>query len=161
MMLRWRRWPGVDGRVAVFLEPIALYMSKDLHEPGDGQWLFDYPGQEPGTGAKAVFTARAIWWSTYGKRRADGVARSASHRAQGWQVRVVDLRWLVPLDAGFIAARRQRTAGAGAGRGPAQWRGEGGDPLVEAGFGHLPLRRVCGADTSPLAGAAMFQATMR
>ncbi|WP_251275056.1 hypothetical protein, partial [Enterobacter hormaechei] len=35
----------VDGRVAVFLEPIALYMSKDLHEPGDGQWLFDYPAQ--------------------------------------------------------------------------------------------------------------------
>ena len=29
--------------------------------------------------------------------------------------------------------------------------------LVEAGFGHLPLRRVCGADTyTPLAGAAMF-----
>ncbi|WP_032971366.1 transketolase C-terminal domain-containing protein, partial [Stenotrophomonas maltophilia] len=23
----------------------------------------------------------------------------------GWQVRVVDLRWLVPLDAGFIAAQ--------------------------------------------------------
>jgi 2-oxoisovalerate dehydrogenase E1 component len=35
----------VDGRVAVFLEPIALYMSKDLHEAGDGQWLFDYPAQ--------------------------------------------------------------------------------------------------------------------
>jgi 2-oxoisovalerate dehydrogenase E1 component len=29
----------VDGRVSVFLEPIALYMTKDLYEPGDGQWL--------------------------------------------------------------------------------------------------------------------------
>src|SRR5690606_1499728 len=33
----------VDGRVCAFLEPIALYMAKDLHEPGDGGWLFDYP----------------------------------------------------------------------------------------------------------------------
>ena len=29
----------VDGRVSVFLEPIALYMTKDLHEAGDGKWL--------------------------------------------------------------------------------------------------------------------------
>ncbi|MGE8250537.1 MAG: thiamine pyrophosphate-dependent enzyme, partial [Stenotrophomonas bentonitica] len=36
----------VDGRVAVFLEPIALYMSKDLHAPGDGQWLFPYPAPD-------------------------------------------------------------------------------------------------------------------
>src|SRR5262249_54709043 len=34
------------GRVAVFLEPIALYHEKDLYEDGDGAWLFDYP--QPG-----------------------------------------------------------------------------------------------------------------
>ena len=33
----------VDGRVSVFLEPIALYMTKDLYEAGDGGWLTDYP----------------------------------------------------------------------------------------------------------------------
>ena len=33
----------VDGRVTVFLEPIALYMTKDLYEPGDGLWLTQYP----------------------------------------------------------------------------------------------------------------------
>ncbi|MCM2338733.1 MAG: thiamine pyrophosphate-dependent enzyme, partial [Lysobacter sp.] len=33
----------VDGRVSVFLEPIALYMTKDLYEAGDGQWLTSYP----------------------------------------------------------------------------------------------------------------------
>src|SRR5205823_2976391 len=32
-----------DGRVVVFLEPIALYHEKDLFEPGDGRWLSDYP----------------------------------------------------------------------------------------------------------------------
>ena len=33
----------VDGRVCAFLEPIALYMAKDLYAPGDGQWQFSYP----------------------------------------------------------------------------------------------------------------------
>src|SRR6185436_10128308 len=32
-----------DGRVVVFLEPIALYHEKDLHTDGDGGWLTDYP----------------------------------------------------------------------------------------------------------------------
>ncbi|MGH8363593.1 MAG: thiamine pyrophosphate-dependent enzyme, partial [Gammaproteobacteria bacterium] len=36
----------VDGRVVVFLEPIALYMTKDLYEPKDNGWLFDYPAPE-------------------------------------------------------------------------------------------------------------------
>jgi 2-oxoisovalerate dehydrogenase E1 component len=35
----------VDGRVSVFLEPIALYMTKDLYEAGDGQWLTTYPSR--------------------------------------------------------------------------------------------------------------------
>ena len=36
----------VDGRVVAFLEPIALYMTKDLYEPKDNGWLFDYPAPE-------------------------------------------------------------------------------------------------------------------
>lgn len=35
-----------EGRVVFFLEPIALYMKKDLHENGDGLWSFHYPTQE-------------------------------------------------------------------------------------------------------------------
>ncbi len=31
-----------DGSVCVFLEPIALYHERDLHEPGDGGWLAGY-----------------------------------------------------------------------------------------------------------------------
>ena len=31
------------GRVAAFLEPIALYHERDLYEQGDGAWLTDYP----------------------------------------------------------------------------------------------------------------------
>jgi 2-oxoisovalerate dehydrogenase E1 component len=155
----------VDGRVAVFLEPIALYMSKDLHEPGDGQWLFDYPQQGqallPGEGRVYAPEAQDLVIYTYG----NGVpmalrAARVIDQQLGWQVRVVDLRWLVPLDGGFIAtqaatARRVLVLDEGRHSGGV---GEGVvTALVEAGFGHLPLRRVCGADTyTPLAGAAMF-----
>ncbi|MEN4937858.1 thiamine pyrophosphate-dependent enzyme [Stenotrophomonas sp. TWI1151] len=153
-----------DGRVAVFLEPIALYMTKDLHAPGDGQWLFPYPAADqalvPGEGRVYAPEASDLVIFTYG----NGVPMSlraarAIEQQLGWQVRVVDLRWLVPLNAGFIAgqaADAQRVLVVDEGRHSAGV-GEGViTALVEAGLGHLPIRRVCGADTyTPLAGAAL------
>lgn len=98
--------------------------------------------------------------SSSGLLSADTAGTATIEQQLGWQVRVVDLRWLVPLDAGFIAsqaasARRVLVLDEGRHSGGV---GEGVvTALVEAGFGHLPLRRVCGADTyTPLAGAAMF-----
>ncbi|MHC5148452.1 thiamine pyrophosphate-dependent enzyme [Stenotrophomonas rhizophila] len=154
----------VDGRVAVFLEPIALYMTKDLHAPGDGQWLFPYPAADQALvlGEARVYAPEAsdLVIFTYG----NGVPMSlraarAIEQQLGWQVRVVDLRWLVPLNAGFIAgqaADAQRVLVVDEGRHSAGV-GEGViTALVEAGLGHLPIRRVCGADTyTPLAGAAL------
>ena len=154
----------VDGRVAVFLEPIALYMSKDLHAPGDGQWLFPYPAPDQalvlGEGRVYAPEASDLVIFTYG----NGVPMSlraarAIEQQLGWQVRVVDLRWLVPLNAGFIsgqAADAQRVLVVDEGRHSAGL-GEGViTALVEAGLGHLPIQRVCGADTyTPLAGAAL------
>ncbi|AOX61219.1 MFS transporter [Stenotrophomonas sp. LM091] len=154
----------VDGRVAVFLEPIALYMSKDLHAPGDGQWLFPYPAPDQalvlGEGRVYAPEASDLVIFTYG----NGVPMSlraarAIEQQLGWQVRVVDLRWLVPLNAGFIsgqAADAQRVLVVDEGRHSAGV-GEGViTALVEAGLGHLPIQRVCGADTyTPLAGAAL------
>lgn len=154
----------VDGRVAVFLEPIALYMTKDLHAPGDGQWLFPYPAADQalvlGEGRVYAPEASDLVIFTYGNgvpmslRAARGIEQQL-----GWQVRVVDLRWLVPLNAGFIAAQAadaQRVLVVDEGRHSAGV-GEGViTALVEAGLGHLPIRRVCGADTyTPLAGAAL------
>ncbi len=154
----------VDGRVAVFLEPIALYMSKDLHAPGDGQWLFPYPAPDQalvlGEGRVYAPEASDLVIFTYG----NGVPMSlraarAIEQQLGWQVRIVDLRWLVPLNAGFIsgqAADAQRVLVVDEGRHSAGV-GEGViTALVEAGLGHLPIQRVCGADTyTPLAGAAL------
>ncbi len=154
----------VDGRVCALLEPIALYMTKDLY-PGDGAWLTAYPppGEALTLGAPRVYDAEAsdLLILTFG----NGVPMSlrAARTIQverGWSVRVVDLRWLLPLDEAGIARHAgecarvlvvdegRRSAGVGEGIVTA---------IVEAGFGGRPLRRVVGADTfTPLAGAAFL-----
>jgi len=155
----------VDGRVCVFLEPIALYMTKDLYEAGDGQWLTSYPPPEEvmALGEARVHAPEAgdLVIFTYG----NGVPMSLRaareiERRHGWKVRTVDLRWLVPLNEALIAehartARRilvvdegRHSAGVGEGVITA---------IVEAGEGARPLQRVVGADTyTPLAGAAFL-----
>jgi 2-oxoisovalerate dehydrogenase E1 component len=157
----------VDGRVCAFLEPIALYMTKDLYEAGDGLWLTEYPSPEQAMtlGEGRVYASADggddLVIFTFG----NGVPMSlraarAIEAKHSWQVRVVDLRWLVPLNERFIreqaaGARRilvvdegRRSAGVGEGVITA---------LVEGGFGDVPLRRVVGADTfTPLAGAAFL-----
>ncbi|HET8554415.1 MAG TPA: thiamine pyrophosphate-dependent enzyme [Rhodanobacteraceae bacterium] len=155
----------VDGRVCALLEPIALYMTKDLHEAGDGAWQFAYPppGEAMTLGEGRVYDADAndLVIFTFG----NGVPMSlrAARRiteAHGWKVRVVDLRWLVPLNDSFIQAQARdakrilvvdegrRSAGVGEGVITA---------IVEAGLGSTPMERVVGADTfTPLAGAALL-----
>ena len=155
----------VDGRVSIFLEPIALYMTKDLHEAGDGRWLFPYPapGEAMALGEGRVYAPEAedLVVITYG----NGVpmalrAARAIEGELGWKTRVVDLRWLVPLNEAFIV-RQAKSAGriivldegrrsAGVGEGVIT-------ALTEAGLGAVPMRRVVGADTyTPLAGAAFL-----
>ncbi len=155
----------VDGRVTMFLEPIALYMTKDLYEAGDGQWLFPYPapGEALRLGEGRVYAADAddLVVFTYGNGVPMALRAARSIEAElGWNVKVVDLRWLVPLNATFIEeharnAKRiivldegRRSAGIGEGVITA---------LVEAGLGHVPQQRVVGVDTyTPLAGAALL-----
>lgn len=78
----------------------------------------------------------------------------------GWKVRVVDLRWLVPLNEAFIAEQARSAErilivdegrhSAGVGEGVIT-------AIVEAGLGAKPLERVVGVDTyTPLAGAAFL-----
>jgi 2-oxoisovalerate dehydrogenase E1 component len=88
----------VDGRVCVFLEPIALYHTRDLHTGGDGGWLAA-PGDEhvhlgsarvygDGTDLTLVSFANGVPMSL----------RAASRLAErGIRARVLDLRWLAPL----------------------------------------------------------------
>jgi 2-oxoisovalerate dehydrogenase E1 component len=167
----------VDGRVTVFLEPIALYMTKDLYEPGDGQWLTAYPapdqamplgegriyesGAGVGRGPAPGSEPADLVIFTYG----NGVPMSLRaareiEKTLGWTVRTIDLRWLVPLNEAFIgeqAKRARRILVVDEGRHSAGV-GEGViTAIVEAGEGARPLRRVVGADTyTPLAGAAFL-----
>ncbi|MBS0589367.1 MAG: MFS transporter [Proteobacteria bacterium] len=155
----------VDGRVAIFLEPIALYMTKDLYAAGDGEWSFAYPApdQAMALGEGRVYHGEAndLVIFTYG----NGVTMSLRaareiEKIHGWKVRIVDLRWLVPLNEAHIAAQA-RTAkrivivdegrhSAGIGEGVIT-------AIAEAGFGATPFKRVVGADTyTPLAGAAFL-----
>jgi len=99
----------VDGRVVVFLEPIALYMTKDLHEEKDGGWVFPYPPPDecvPFGAPRAYGPERPdALVITYGNgtRMALRVARRLE-QATGARIRVLDLRWLQPLNGAAIVA---------------------------------------------------------
>ena len=87
----------VDGSVCVFLEPIALYHTRDLHDDGDEGWLAPAAGEAPLGAARAYGHGRdltIVSWAN-GLRMSLRVARRLE--AQGVQARVVDLRWLAPL----------------------------------------------------------------
>ena len=155
----------VDGRVCAFLEPIALYMTKDLYEAGDGLWQFDYPAPDQamtlGDGRVYNESANDLVIFTFGNGVPMALRAARTIEAElKWKVRVVDLRWLAPLNDAFIAAQA-RTArrilvldegrkSAGVGEGVIT-------AIVEGGSGATPLQRVVGADTfTPLAGAALL-----
>ena len=98
----------VDGRVSIFLEPIALYMRKDLHAEGDGLWNTTYPppGEFIPLGEPNIYhpEARDALIITYG----NGVPMSLQatgrvKEATGKATRVMDLRWLQPLNRDAIA----------------------------------------------------------
>ena len=155
----------VDGRVTAFLEPIALYMTKDLYEAGDGQWLTEYPAPDQALvlGEERVYNAGAtdcvIFSFGNGMPMSLRAAREIEKK-HGWKVRVVDLRWLVPLNHAAIARHAgecDRILVVDEGRFSAGI-GEGViTAITEGGFGGKPIRRVVGADTyTPLAGAAFL-----
>ena len=89
-----------EGRVVVFVEPIALYMTRDLHAEGDGLWTARYvaPGEDAPIrlGEVGVHGAGGdLAIVTYG----NGVylSRQAQPLLGGIASRVIDLRWLAPL----------------------------------------------------------------
>ncbi|HTL14954.1 MAG TPA: transketolase C-terminal domain-containing protein, partial [Thermomonas sp.] len=155
----------VDGRVTAFLEPIALYMAKDLYEPGDGQWLTEYPTPDQALvpGEERVYNADATDCVIFSFGNGMPMSLRAARQIEqqhGWKVRVVDLRWLVPLNHAAIAKHAgecDRILVVDEGRFSAGI-GEGViTAITEGGFGGKPIRRVVGADTyTPLAGAAFL-----
>ncbi|HHL31834.1 MAG TPA: MFS transporter [Oceanospirillales bacterium] len=93
----------IDKRVSIILEPIALYMKKDLYQEGDNLWSFDYPlaAQCINIGEAKVYNEQAtdILIITYG----NGVPMSLEavktfNKTHSDTVATMDLRWLQPLN---------------------------------------------------------------
>ena len=102
MMLReCIRLAREEQRVCVFVEPIALYQTRDLHGEGDGAWMRAYPepGRRIGIGEIGVDghgTDIAI--VTYGNGcYLSRQAAAVLGEAHGLSSRVIDIRWLAPL----------------------------------------------------------------
>lgn len=163
----------VDGSVCAFLEPIALYHTRDLHEEGDGAWLTAYPSPSDHVpiGSARVYAAGSaedLTILTFGNGVPLSLRAAASLSAAGTggggvhdghdavRCRVVDLRWLAPLPVAdmlreanmtgrvLVVDETRHTGGVGEGVIAA---------LLEAGFAG-PIARVAGADSFIPLGAA-------
>ncbi|GGQ79154.1 transketolase C-terminal domain-containing protein [Couchioplanes azureus] len=157
---------AVDGTVSVFLEPLALYHSRDLLQQGDGELLAPYapPAQWPAAHIAIgrartypVGSAEDLTILTYGNGVRMSLRVAARLAAEGYGSRVVDLRWLNPLPAAdllreaaatgrvLIADETRRSGGVGEGILAA---------LVDGGFVGA-ARRIAAADSPvPLGPAA-------
>ncbi|GIF37550.1 transketolase C-terminal domain-containing protein [Actinoplanes xinjiangensis] len=95
-----------DGTVSVFLEPIAVYQTRDLYQQGDNEWLAPYspPGawadEHVPIGRARIYglgTAQDLTIVTYGNGVRMALRVAAQLAADGYGSRIVDLRWLNPL----------------------------------------------------------------
>ncbi len=159
MMLRTLMAAAAEcGQVSAFIEPIALYMRKDLHRAGDEGWCFRYP--QPGRfiplGEAGFYgeTSAELLIITFG----NGVPMSLQAAEQaGVPARIMDLRWLLPLNETAIieaAQQARRVLVVDEGR----YSGGVGEAvlalLAEAGV-KAPMHRISGADCyTPLGDAA-------
>ena len=89
-----------EGRVSIFLEPIALYATKDLIEPGDAAWMNYYPALDQTIllGEVSTHGEGEIHVVSYGNGYY--LARQAQLELEkkfNILVKVIDLHWLVPL----------------------------------------------------------------
>ena len=156
----------VDGAVSVFLEPIALYHTRDLYSDGDGEWLAEYA--EPGAWAArhvpigrarvyGVGSAEDLTIITFGNGVRMSLRAAATLADEGIGSRVVDLRWLAPLPVAdiireasatgrvLVVDETRRSGGVGEG---------GSAALVDGGYVGT-ARRVAGLDSFvPLGPAA-------
>jgi 2-oxoisovalerate dehydrogenase E1 component len=89
-----------EQRVVVFLEPIALYGTRDLHAEKDGQWMSRYPAPDERIGLGDVGVHGAgedLAIVTYGNGHYLSRQAEKTLREQGVDLRIIDLRWLAPL----------------------------------------------------------------
>jgi 2-oxoisovalerate dehydrogenase E1 component len=149
----------VNGRVSAFIEPIALYMTKDLHEPKDGAWSFPYPPADfqvpigrartwgEGSDLTIISYANGHWMSLRVAQRL---------RAEGIDARCVDIRWLLPLPVEDMV-REAKVTGKVLIVDECRETGGMAEGIMTALVEHCPevqMRRITGLDTFIPLGAA-------
>ena len=98
-----------NQRVCIFIEPIALYKTKDLIQVGDEQWASSYPADtnlEITVGEMGIVgdDDHDICVLTYGNGYYMSCqARQKLEESYGIKLRLIDLRWLAPLNHRQIA----------------------------------------------------------
>jgi len=150
-------------RLVIFLEPIALYMTRDLTATGDGLWLCDYPAADmplPELGEPAVFgDGEQLAIISYGNGYYLSRQAEQTLNARGIRLRVLDLRTLVPLHINLIIK-----ALAGCNKvlivDECRRRGSLSEELFtalhEAKPGYFQLSRLCAQDSFIPLGAAAY-----
>ncbi|MET8425934.1 thiamine pyrophosphate-dependent enzyme [Nocardia sp. NPDC004860] len=149
----------VDGRVCVFLEPIALYHTRDLYHAGDGGWLAPISGlRHAEIGRSRVYgTGADLTIVSFGNGVPMSLRVAERLAARGIHARVLDLRWLAPLPVTDLLEHARATGRVLVAD---ETRRSGGvseavcAALLDAGFGGR-LARVTSADSFvPLGPAA-------
>jgi len=151
----------IDGRVCACIEPIALYMTKDLLEQDDRQWCFPYPAPEacltPFEPRKYGDDGADLLIVSYGNAIPMALRVQKKLASDGIRVQVLDIRWIKPLPLDAI-----EKAASGSKAVLAVDEGRPGGSIGETVLAHLAqhcpepsLRLVTAEDTYiPLAGAA-------
>ncbi|MFC7671944.1 thiamine pyrophosphate-dependent enzyme [Mycolicibacterium sp. GCM10028919] len=98
------------GTVCIFLEPIALYHGRDLHDDGDELWLApDTGGVAPVGRARTHGDGGDLTIVTFGNGLRMSLRVSRRLAELGIFARVVDLRWLAPLPVRDILSEAAAT----------------------------------------------------
>jgi 2-oxoisovalerate dehydrogenase E1 component len=99
-----------NGRVCIFIEPIALYMTRDLNVEGDKLWcgLYPAPEEEIPYGEFGVFKSAEsknfdLTIITYGNGYYYS-RQAASVLSKNHKIKVIDLRWLSEVRVANLVA---------------------------------------------------------
>ena len=88
----------INSRITVFIEPIALYMVKDLHKPKDKKWSFKYPSikEDISVGEFAVHgQGSSLIIISYGNGFYLSMkAKIEIEKKLNKKIKIIDLRWL-------------------------------------------------------------------
>jgi 2-oxoisovalerate dehydrogenase E1 component len=98
------------GVVCLFLEPIALYHTRDLYDDGDDLWLASDRGDTVPIGSTRTYgDGHDLTILTFGNGVPMSLRVTRRLADQDISARVVDLRWLAPLPVADILAEAHAT----------------------------------------------------